>query len=186
MRNRWTEACHDHDEWVQLTAAERSLAKYHARKVHELALLSGQQDRGAAPRGGGLVEHERGALGERAVAKWLGVYWPAVIDQQPDESDLPHDIEVRAVSRDNYGLRVYPDDPDGRRCVLVVVENVDADVPYRLPGWLPAEDAKRDEWLTVYRQDPFHVAEQHELRPMRELRQLVVAELVRAEVGWAS
>ena len=94
---------------------------------------------------GGLRQQMLGALCERIAAKGLDVYWPESVDGFSDP-DLSHEIEVRLIGADHYGLRVYPRTVDTRRVVGVVVPRGCERGPYRLPGWIVAADAKRPEW----------------------------------------
>ena len=83
-----------------------------------------------------------GACAELAVAKALGVEWPASVDQGSDP-DIWSDIEVR---RTNPSLILRPNDHKDRRYVWVK-----GWAPaYEIGGWIKAGDGMRDEWLTDF------------------------------------
>ena len=78
-----------------------------------------------------------GACAEKAVAKWLGVYWAGALGDL--RADDVGQLQVRSSSHADARLIVHPKDPDGRRFVLVI-----GSAPwYRLTGWMLASAALR-------------------------------------------
>jgi len=92
------------------------------------------------------MDHINGALGEMAVAKYLGVYWPASVNTFRHEPDIPPNIEVRTRSKPNYQIVVRPNDDDTAIFVLARGQNQFFDIV----GWITGRDAKRSEWLHDY------------------------------------
>jgi len=90
-----------------------------------------------------------GALAECACAKALELPWLRGINtfKRPD---LGHNIEVRLIGDDAFGLRVYPKDHNSRRVVGVIIEKGREREPYRIPGWINAKYAKK----IKYQMDP--------------------------------
>jgi hypothetical protein len=105
-----------------------------------------------------------GAIGEAAVAKYLGVWWLGNVGRIGGR-DVAH-IEVRSTSHPSGALILHDQDPDDVAFVLVRGDRYE----YELPGWLLARDGKRREWW----RDPqagrpaYFVPAEH-LHPMREL-----------------
>jgi len=93
-------------------------------------------------KGDGWGIHIEGAIGERALAKYLGVYWDATVNtfkNQPDSAGC----EVRTASEDNYSLIIREDDPTGSIFVLLVGK-----VPqFRVAGWIHGVDGKQQQWI---------------------------------------
>lgn len=80
-----------------------------------------------------------GALGECALAKFLGVYWVGTGKMRaPDVGDF----DVRTTTDQNNRLILHPDDPDDRIFWLLIGKNGYYDVR----GWIRAADGKRDEF----------------------------------------
>ena len=178
----------DGNVWVSLTAHEIRRACEIGRLLWEKSHADGRSDRdgySGFTNGGdaGLRQQMLGALAERVAAKGLGVYWPESIDGFSDP-DLPHNIEVRLVGADHYGLRVYPRTPNTRRVVGVVIPKGHERGPYRMPGWIVAADAKRDEWqMAPHGRPPMFAVPQNDLRPMAWLQTMIASELHFAAPG---
>lgn len=87
--------------------------------------------------------HIAGALGEVAVAKYLGVYWSGVgeLGQTDVGGTTGHDVRCRAGATDE--LPIKADDPNDRRFYLVT----GGYGVYKFRGWFMAGDGKREEWL---------------------------------------
>jgi len=80
-----------------------------------------------------------GALGECALAKYLGVYWDGKgIMRGPDVGDM----DVRTAWRDNSHLLVHPNDSDDRKFWLLTGLNG----KYVIRGWILGKDAKKQEY----------------------------------------
>lgn len=67
--------------------------------------------------------HLNGAAAEIAVARALGLYWPASVNTFRSEPDIPYrgapGIEVRWISQPGYDLKIRQDDHPERMYVLV-------------------------------------------------------------------
>ena len=79
--------------------------------------------------------HIEGALGEMALAKALGVYWPGKGGLR--DTDVGN-VDVRTRSRHNYDLILHESDPDDRRFYLVTGSNGS----YRVHGSILGADGK--------------------------------------------
>lgn len=171
-------SCHDYEEYVTLTSWEFQTACLVGRWMYEKSQADGRSDAHGFEGDGERIQM-LGSLAERAAAKALDVHWPAGIDQG-DLSDLPHNIEVRALSRDWYGLRVRDSDLDDRRVVAVIIpEGLERLGPYRLPGWITAEQAKRTDWvISPNGRPPMFAVPQDHLYPIAELRRLCAREVL--------
>ena len=87
--------------------------------------------------------HVDGALGELAVAKALGIYWPMFVNTFKSEPDLGRNLEVRWRPAKDYDLKVVPGDVKDRPFILVVGQEPEL----RVVGWILGLDAQRDEWF---------------------------------------
>lgn len=85
-------------------------------------------------------DHINGALGECAVAKWLGIYWTGNLGNLQAADVGP--FEVRTRSRAGYDLILHESDPDDRAFVLVTGLNGE----YVIRGWILARDGKKREY----------------------------------------
>lgn len=173
-------AHHANDVFVALEDIE-----YHiALKVGEWIWKKSQQAQltdywGNKPSGAkGIWLQQLGALAERSAAKALDLYWPGLINTFK-KPDLSHNIEVRLIGVDHYGLRVRDSDDDSRRIVGVIIPKGKEREPYRIPGWIPAKDAKRSEWkMNPYDGRPMYCVPQEYLRHLNELRTIVLQEKI--------
>lgn len=84
--------------------------------------------------------HVLGALGERAVYKWLGVPWECTVGHysKPDVSGC----QVRTVREPKLSTPVHEN--DGARTPVISV--VRSQSRFWIRGWIMAGDARRDEW----------------------------------------
>jgi hypothetical protein len=155
-------------EWIWKKSQERGL-KDHA----------GNKPDGAS----GMWLQQLGAVAERSVAKALDLYWSSPIDtfKRPD---LSHEIEVRLIGVDHYGLRIRDSDRDTRRVVgIVIPAGRERDV-YRIPGWIEAGSGKRPEWkMNPFNGRPMFCVPQRFLRPLSELKEIIVLEKYATEEG---
>lgn len=119
-----------------------------------------------------------GAIAEMAGAKAAGVAWPKHIDNFKG-ADLPHNIEVRLIGRQDFGLRVYKSDIDSRRVLGIIMPRGEEHLPCRVPGWINAVYGKRPEWLADPggRQQPVYLVPQERLRPISLLLNLIRKDL---------
>tara|TARA_Y100000004_G_C8893650_1_gene403154 strand:- start:497 stop:967 length:471 start_codon:yes stop_codon:yes gene_type:complete len=116
----------------------------HVGASRRIAVLKrGGRDRhGANPENIAWKADIEGACAELAVAKALGIEWPASVDQGSDP-DLWPDIEVR---RTNPSLIVRPNDYQDRKYVWV-----SGWAPkYEVVGWILGADAMNEKWLTDF------------------------------------
>ena len=116
----------------------------HVGSERRIAVLKrGGRDRyGADPELIAWKADIEGALAELAVARALGIHWPASVDQGNDP-DLFPDIEVR---RTNPSLILRPADNPARRYVWV-----SGFAPsYVVGGWIKGADGMRPEWETDF------------------------------------
>lgn len=98
--------------------------------------------RGAMPKSFG--PDVDGAIGEKAVAKFLNRYWSAtcVKDLKSIGGDVGKGVEVKTSGHLNAHLMVPKDAADDAAYVLVI-----ADPPrYTLRGWILGRNGKRAEW----------------------------------------
>lgn len=102
------------------------------------------------------AEHDFiGAVGEIAVAKWLGLdAWRPLVDVFHDRADCGLDVEVRATTFEDGCLILRDNDPPERSYVLATVR---LEHPARvvLRGWALGRDVQVD----AYKRNP------HEFRP---------------------
>lgn len=110
--------------------------------------------------------HINGALGEVAVAKFLGRYW----DGMGALGDLGaldvRDVQVRWRAKDWYDLLLHPEDGDDLPFVLVT----GAAPSYRLHGWIIGRDGKQDRyWSDPAGGRPAFFVPQADLREMATL-----------------
>lgn len=109
--------------------------------------------------------HIEGALGEAAVAKYLGMYWGATVNTYK-AADLGENLQVRTRSGHGYELIVRHGDSSDDIFVLAT-----GDAPnYIVRGWITGKEAKQKRWLRMYgdRTESYFVP--HEaLYPMKTL-----------------
>ncbi len=101
--------------------------------------------------------HIEGAHAECAVAKYLGLYWGFGVNTFHTPDIVNTSYEVRWSQRPN--LKVRPDDTG----IVVSVSGKSPD--YVLNGFIPAEEAKRDEWRCSS-PPPCYFVPHDELRPI--------------------
>lgn len=88
--------------------------------------------------------HELGALGEMAVAEYLGLSDRVFSSAEPvwGSADLPYDIEVKTRSRHWHDLIVQRNERPEKIIVLVTIEQDDI----RLQGWCRAGGVMLEEY----------------------------------------
>ena len=88
-----------------------------------------------------LSAHVVGAVGEMAVAKYMGTWFPFTEGayKLPDLWDL----EIRTRTKDDWDLLVRPNDPDASVYIGVTLAGGEACIQ----GYIGGNDAKREEWL---------------------------------------
>lgn len=80
-----------------------------------------------------------GCLGEMALAKYLGVWWPG--KGRFRDCDVSN-VDVRTATKDHYRLILHKEDPDDR--VFYLLTGVNG--VYTVRGWILGEDGKNEEW----------------------------------------
>lgn len=152
---------------VELTPEEVAKARRGgARRARNVEHCSHDPSNG---NGGHFDRHTTGALGEVAVAKWLGVEWNPTCTLERDswKRGDAGGLEVRT-TRHPYGrLLVLPHNSDSRPFVLVRLRRNDQAV---LAGWILGSSAKRPEfWKELQPGRPCYVVPPTALNPMRTL-----------------
>lgn len=121
---------------VQITALEFVHAANAGFLRQASNLLHGRKDAHGFE-GDGWKTHIEGAVGEFAVAKALGLFWPGVGRlRAPDVGEL----QVRSTPHPGGRLVIHPGDKDGDAYVLVRGELL----RYEVVGWLRAGEGKLD------------------------------------------
>jgi|688.fasta_scaffold397715_2 hypothetical protein len=174
---------HKNDIFVELNDNEYQEAMDFGSELYKHSQKCNLRDHRTFVRNGvnGERVQQLGALAESAVSKALGVRWLKGVDTFKKE-DLPHNIEVRLIGKENYGLRVYDRDDDSRRVVGIVIEKGQERKPYRIAGWINAKYAKKD----IYKIDPLNrgrpvfAVPQEKLFHMNELKGLIEKEIAEA------
>jgi hypothetical protein len=177
------QASYHASEWVALAPFEWQSAWLVGQWIWEHSHQDGRSDREGwkgftEGQDAGLRQQCLGSLCERVAAKALDLYWPSAVDNF-SEPDLSHNVEVKLIGVEHYGLRIYPRMHDSRRVVGVVVPRGSEQGPYRVAGWYPARQAKRPEWmLSPHGRPPMFAVPQEHLRSLRELRQIIAREIL--------
>lgn len=83
--------------------------------------------------------HVEGALGELALAKYLGVFWSGVGRLRAPDVGI---VDVRTGAKHSHRLMLHPPDPANR--VYWFVTGING--KYQIRGWILGKDGKRDEW----------------------------------------
>ena len=116
--------------------------------------------------------HELGALGEMAVAEYLGLSDQAFNESEPvwGSADLPHNVEVKTRSRHWHDLIVQRNERPDKIIVLVTIQQDDI----RLQGWCRAGDVMRDEyWADPAGGRAAYFIPKNVLEPAEELRDIL-------------
>lgn len=156
--------------WFELIEAANGGVARHVRALHdERSFEGGRED-------AGFERHILGVIGEKALAKWLGVYYvPAVGRLDTEDGDVGLAYQVKATTRKGGSLIVRPQDAARFPFVLAIV-----DAPrVSLMGWVEGVDAKVDEfWRPVDASRGVHQAAwfvpQSRLEPMESLVGVIV------------
>jgi hypothetical protein len=129
-----------------------------SRPAHGLIPRSRRED---------VVRHVVGAMGEKAVSKYLAIPWTGDVGGMRYAGDVGG-MEVRTTTCHTGRLPLHPTDLD-ERIFIFVTKTLD-ETPARLHGWLYAHEGKLKRWWT----DPqagrfaFFVPRSH-LRPAETL-----------------
>ena len=165
-------------EWVTLTDEEIDYAQRVGLEMRKLSLRHRHRDyRAEMDKEFSEKQAQKNqALGEvadLASRKYFG-FSMTLVTENYQKADLPHNIEVRMIGYDRYGLRVYKKDDASRRVVGVVIPRGKERGPYRLAGWIVAADARQDRWeMAPWGGRPMYAVPQEHLRPMSELKNLI-------------
>lgn len=125
---------------VQLTEEEIAEANRIAYQRQKQNLEKGREDRYGADPDEGMTLHRRGAQGEKAVSKWLGVEWDGNIGNL-EAADVGV-LEVRTTEYQDGALILHPEDNDDSIFILVTEE-----YPiYRIRGWIRGSSGKSNEF----------------------------------------
>jgi hypothetical protein len=114
----------------------------------------------------------RGALGELAACKALGVFWDGSVNTYRKKPDIPPNIQVRTRPADEprlqYDLIVRKSDKDSDAFVLVAGQRD----TFVVRGWISGKDAKSPDFLRNYdgHEEAWFVP-RSALRPIEELSQ---------------
>jgi hypothetical protein len=116
--------------------------------------------------------HIEGACAELAVAKYLGLFWHALLPKlsQRAHPDVGRNIQVKRRPENGRGrdLRLHENDLDDAPYVLVV-----GTAPtYELRGWILGVDGKQAEYLNPGDGRPCYFVPREKLRPMSDLRDI--------------
>lgn len=150
---------------IRLTWHEMLLAAQAGCLRQVCALQDQRRARYGVRDGEAWQDHVIGALGEYAVAKAMRAFWTVGSFRAPDVGRY----EVRTTPYQSGALLLHADDRDDAPYVLVTGG---CSAIFVVRGWLLGRDVKQpSRWGTrdgkLYQ--PAYVAEQHELRPLREL-----------------
>lgn len=149
-------------DFVQLTEAERRIAKWVGEQRYDYALRTGRNPgNGPSRHNGGPHFHIRGACSEFAASIMLNLYWRPAIGQL-DQRDVGGIVEVRSTELPHGRLLIKPGDTGPHMLVVQINEH-----EYQSPGWLNAEDAQL--LPLVQFGDAVHCVGQAALRPLKEL-----------------
>jgi hypothetical protein len=147
---------------IKLTDSEVEMAAQVGLRRQLEALRKGLPDKHGYE-GDGWGIHIEGALGELALAKFLGVYWDGSVNTFKTKGDLG-ETEVRTRSRSDYDLIVREDDREDAVYVLVVGKAP----AYRVVGWMLGKEAKQDRWVRTYGgRTPAYFVPQAALHPFK-------------------
>lgn len=123
-------------EWYELRFATQVGTERRIR-----AMEKGRKDCNLESDSNRWTDHIEGACAECAVAKLLGIYWPASIDTYRDGGDVgPYQVRSSAAIAD---LVVRPRDHDE----AIFIKVYGRSPTFRIFGWIRAVDAKKPEWL---------------------------------------
>lgn len=163
-------------DYIGLDDIEYKSAIYTGRLIWLASQQRGLRDYHGSKQGGadGQRWQELGSVAERALAKYLKVYWGGGYNSFRG-ADLLDNIEVRLIGAESYGLRVRDTDADHKYVVGVVIPKGQERNPYRLPGFMKASEAKEHrEWrMNPYEGRPFYGIPQAHLHPIWELVRLL-------------
>lgn len=170
--------CHDSSEWVTLTDEEIDYAQRVGLEMRKLSLRHNHRDyRAEMDKEFSEKQAQKNqALGEVAdlACRKYFEFSMTLVTENYQKADLPHNIEVRLIGNDSYGLRVYNKDHESRRVVGVVIPRGRERGPYRVAGWIVAADARQDHWeIAPWGGRPMFAVPQEHLLPMSSLLELV-------------
>lgn len=156
---------------VELDPVELGTAIYAGDLLYQESKAAHFTDRTRSRTMNALDITRMGQVGERAVAKALGLYWSSArfTFSLPD---LAHRVEVRSTLGRVGGMKVTMKDADDKRVVSVLMPKGYTTPPFTIMGWLEAGKAKLQAW---WKEDRW-VVPWSELRPLAELQRLIEEE----------
>lgn len=122
---------------ITLTEDEERLAVEGGQKRQDRAKRDGRKDTHGF-KGDPLATHIHGVACEIAVYKALGLTWKDT-PYDPDERDLPNNLEIRGRTKHSYDLLIWPTDKVDRAYIHVTKETGDPE--YRIHGLMAAGEA---------------------------------------------
>lgn len=125
---------------VTLTQEEIDRADAIGRARHNENLAVGRQDAYGAKKKGGLQLHFRGARGEYAVAKMLGISWTGNLSDLQAADVGP--FQVRTTKHSAGRLILHPKDDDEDVFFLVI----DRSPEFKVMGWIEAASGKQEQF----------------------------------------
>lgn len=141
----------EEDYSVRLEWYEVSVAIHVAGLRQSMCIRDKRKDRPSFD-GRDMQENFFGVMGEMAVAKFKGMYFPGTVDTFKD-ADLGKNIQVRTVgSNRNRSLIVRPADSSSDVFVLVEITKKEGFYEGVIHGWIWGRQAKRDDWLSHFGQ----------------------------------
>jgi hypothetical protein len=90
-----------------------------------------------------IKNSKEGLMSEMAVAKYLGMPWPAK-NRGFQDADIGENIQVKSTNVTNGRLIVRPNARMSDIYILVIRDSIPN---FYLAGWILASDARRSEWL---------------------------------------
>lgn len=159
---------------LRLTPAGRQAALREAARRQAENERNGLQGRngGEATGAKALKLHELGALGEAAVAEYLGLSDGLFCESAPvrGRADLPRNIEVKTRSRHWHDLIIQGDEEPSKLVVLVTIQGG----RILMHGWCRAGAVMREEyWSDPAGGRPAYFVPKHALLPPSKLKDIL-------------
>lgn len=129
---------------ITLTRPELLLGAQIGSLRHIAAVKDGRRDQHGFT-GDGWGIHIEGALGEIALCKALGIYWPATVNSF-GKADALRDVQIRTRSRNDYDLIVRDGDKPHERFVLVTGLHGN----YMIRGWILGAEAMQPQYRATH------------------------------------
>lgn len=156
---------------IELTPQELHHAAHLGLTRQYQAMVRGNRDSvWEKPYHESLSAHVVGAMGEMAVAKYMGMWFSFGEGTYKIYSDLANDIEVRTRTNGEWSLLVRPNDSDTSIFVCCVIGSSAGEVV--IHGWIEGKEAKKEEWSKDWgnRGRPVYSVPKESLAHISELR----------------